>query len=261
MRAYLRELVRYREVLYVFVWRDIKIRYKQSVMGILWAVFMPIVIVAAGVVVKLAFAHISGRAMETQEIATVSVKAVAWAFFVSALRFGTNSLIGNSNLVTKIYFPKMTFPMSAVLSSLFDFAISCAALTVILAFVGVGFGLNLLWVPVLVVVLVVFTFGLTGPLAVANLFFRDVKYLVEIIVTFAIFFTPVFYEASLFGKWERVIMLNPMAPILEGFRAAVVLNQAPAVGWLAYSGAIGAALTFLAVYAFARLEPRFAESI
>jgi len=261
MRAYLAELLRYRELLYVFVWRDVKIRYKQSLMGILWAVFMPMIIVAAGVVVKFAFAQVSGKALAATEIASVSVKAVAWAFFVSALRFGTNSLISNANLVTKIYFPKLLFPMAAVLSSLFDFCIAGVAVTALLVAIGVPFGLQVAWVPVLVVILFLVVLGLAGMLAVANLFFRDVKYLVEVIVTFAIFFTPVFYEASLFGKWRHLIMLNPVAPVLEGLTSSVVLNQAPALGWLGYSALVGAVLVTGTLYLFTVLEPRFAENI
>jgi ABC-type polysaccharide/polyol phosphate export permease len=217
--------------------------------------------VAAGIVVKFAFAQLSGRPLEVIEIATVSVKAVAWAFFVSALRFGTNSLIMNSSLVTKIYFPKLLFPMSAVISSLFDFCIAALTVSVLLLIAGIGLGLQVLWIPLLIVVLVLVVFGLTGLLAVANLFFRDVKYVVEVIVTFAIFFTPVFYEASLFGKWETLIMLNPVAPVLEGLNHAVVLNQVPPLEWLAYSAAIGMALSAATLYAFAALEPRFAENI
>jgi len=261
MRAYLAELLRYRELLYVFVWRDVKIRYKQSLMGVLWAVFMPMVIVLAGVVVKLAFAQISGKPLETSEIATVSVKAVAWAFFVSALRFGTNSLISNASLVTKIYFPKLLFPMSAVLSSLFDLCIAGVAVGVLLLVIATPVGLQVLWVPPLVFVLVLVVLGLTGLLAVANLYFRDVKYIVEVIVTFAIFFTPVFYEASLFGKWRHLIMLNPVAPLLEALKSTVVLNEAPDFAWLAYSAAVGVALVAGTLYTFAALEPRFAENI
>ena len=261
MRAYFAELLRYRELLYAFVWRDVKIRYKQSLMGVAWAVFMPMIIVLAGVVVKFAFAQFSGKPLEATELATVSVKAVAWAFFVSALRFGTNSLVGNANLVTKIYFPKLLFPMSAVMSSLFDLAIAGVAVGVLLLVVGIRPGAEVLWVPVLLVVLVMVVLGLSGMLAVANLFFRDVKYLVEVIVTFAIFFTPVFYEATLFGKWEHAIMLNPVAPLLEGLRNTVVLNQPPDLSWLAYSAGVGVVLVAGTVAAFAALEPRFAENI
>jgi lipopolysaccharide transport system permease protein len=261
MGAYATGLLRYRELLYALTWRDIKIRYKQSVMGILWAIFMPMIIVMAGIVVRFAFAQVSGKPLDTAQIATVAVKAVAWAFFVSALRFGTNSLVANPNLVTKIYFPKMLFPMASVASSLFDFCIASATVTALLLIVGTRLGVQLLWAPVLAAVLVVVVLGLAGLLAVANLFFRDVKYLVEIIVTFAIFFTPVFYDASLFGRWEHVVMLNPVAPILEGFKSAVVMNRVPQLDWLAYSAVTGVVLLLATVWAFATLEPRFAENI
>jgi ABC-type polysaccharide/polyol phosphate export permease len=261
MSAYLAELLRAHELLYVFTWRDIKIKYKQSVMGFLWAILMPMIIVAAGVLVRFAFTRLSGTALDRTAIATVSVKAVAWAFFVSALRFGTNSLIGNANLVSKIKFPKAVFPLAAVLSALFDLCIAGITVTAFLLLAGLRFDLQALWVPPLLVLLVLLVFGLTALLSVANLFFRDVKYIVEVIVTFAIFFTPVFYEASVFGQWQHLMMLNPVAPILEGLTAAAVHGQSPPLAWVAYSAAVGLVLLLGGLYAFAVLEPRFAESI
>ncbi|HTR21209.1 MAG TPA: ABC transporter permease [Gemmatimonadales bacterium] len=261
MRAYLAELFRSYELLYVFAWRDIKIKYKQSVMGYLWALLMPMIIVTAGVLVRFAFVRISGTGMDRVQIATVAVKAVAWAFFVSALRFGTGSLIGNANLVTKIRFPKAVFPLAAVVSSVFDLAIAGATVIVLLLVMGVRFTPEVLWVPVQLAILAVFVFGLTGLLAVANLYFRDVKYLVEVIVTFAIFFTPVFYDASVLGRWQHLAMLNPVAPVLEGLAAVVVRAQPPPLAWTAYSAALGVGLSIATLYTFAVLEPQFAENI
>lgn len=260
MRTYIRELLRAHELLYVFTWRDIKIKYKQSVMGILWALLMPMIIVMAGVLVRYAYLQAQGGALDATQIANVAIKAVAWAFFVSALRFGTSSLIGNSNLVTKIRFPKAVFPLAAVLSALFDFVIAATTVTVLVIVLGVDLSVHVLWVPVLLLVLIVFVFGLTALLSVANLFFRDVKYIVEVIVTFAIFFTPVFYDASAFGKYAQYIMLNPVAPVLDGLTAVVVRGESPTI-WVAYSAAMGVVLSFSALYAFAVLEPRFAENI
>jgi len=261
MIAYLKDLFRHHELLYVFTWRDIKIKYKQSVMGVLWAVFMPMIIVSAGILVRSAMARFSSSPLNASEIAMVSVKAVAWAFFVSALRFGTASLIGNANLVTKIKFPKMVFPMAAVLSALFDLSIAGLTVTGLLLLSGLRVDFHALWVAPLLLLLMVLVLGLTALLSVANLFFRDVKYIVEVIVTFAIFFTPVFYEASVFGAWQHLIMLNPVAPILEGLTAAVVHRQSPPLLWTAYSAGVGLGSVVMAVYAFAVLEPRFAENI
>ena len=163
--------------------------------------------------------------------------------------------------MTKIRFPKIIFPLSSMLSALFDLGVAGVVVIVALLLLGVRPDVHMFWVPVLLALLALFVFGLTALLAVANLFFRDVKYIVEVIVTFAIFFTPVFYEASMFGPWRRLLMLNPVAPILEGLRSAVVLGQTPPLGWVAYALAVGGACSLAAIYTFATLEPRFAENI
>src|SRR5262245_25749250 len=120
MTATIRELFHHQLLLYMFTLRDIKVKYKQSVMGILWAVLMPLVIVGAGLIVRFAFARLSGKPLALLDLTTVAVKAAPWAFFVSALRFGTNSLVANEDLVTKIYMPRLVFPLAAVGSQLFD---------------------------------------------------------------------------------------------------------------------------------------------
>ena len=261
MKEMFKELINYRHLLYVLTWRDIKIKYKQSIMGFIWAIFMPMLIVAAGILVKKAFSLVSGKPMGMTDLASVSVKAIPWAFFISSVRFATNSLTSNSNLVTKIYFPREVFPISAVLANLFDFFIASVTLTIILAITGIGISLQILWLPIIFSLLVLLTIGLGMILACANLFFRDVKYIVEVIVTFAIFFTPVFYEASMFKNWEPILLLNPVGAILENINAVVVLQQPPSIFWLSYSAvwAIGGLL--LCWNVFHRTEFKFSENI
>src|SRR5271156_2945849 len=118
MREYLRELNKYRGLFWMLTYRDIKVRYKQSVMGFLWAILMPIMIVMSGVVVRYAYALASGKHLATADIVSVAVKSIPWAFLVSSIKFGCNSLIGNRDLVTKVHFPKEIFPVAAVLASL-----------------------------------------------------------------------------------------------------------------------------------------------
>ena len=257
----LRAVHQHRDLLYMITWRDIRIKYKQSVMGFLWAIFMPMIIVAAGMVVKLAFSYVSKEPLVRQDIIIVAVKSLPWAFFVSSVRFSSNSLISNPNLVTKIYFPRIIFPVSAVASQFVDFLIAGCALTVILLLLGVGVNVQLAWVPVLLLIMICLALGFGILLASANLFFRDVKYIVEIILTFAIFFTPVFYESEMFGRWAPLLMINPVAPILEGLKSAVVFQQAPDLAWIAYSAGVAVLLLFAAVASFTRLEPIFAECI
>ena len=261
MKEMFQEIVQYRQLLFTLAWRDIKIRYKQSVMGFMWAIFMPMLIVVAGILVKKAFAVISGKPMELKDIMSVSVKALPWSFFVSSIKFSTNSLLANRNLVTKIYFPREVFPMAAVLANLFDFLIASVVLTLILSFTGIGISVQLCWLPVILFFLIIFTTGLGLFLSCANLFFRDVKYIVDVIVTFAIFFTPVFYEASMFGRWEPILLLNPMGAMLENINFIVVYQNPPDLIWMMYSAiwAIGGLL--LAWNIFHKAEFSFAENI
>ena len=281
--AQLREIVQdvwqYRELLFQLTRRDVRIRYKQAAMGFGWAVFMPIFVVAAGLLVRFAMAHFSGKQLDMGSIAGLAVKSLPWSFFVGSLGFATASLVGNSSLVSKIYFPREVLPLSATLAQAFDTAIGSVAVTLGLAFLGVRPTLALLWVPV--IALLTFAFVAAAGLFVgcANLFFRDVKYIVQVLLTFGIFFTPVFFEPAMFGATGgRLMMLNPLAPMLEGLRLAVVDGHnlllplvvegrggQATLAWSPYYLAYGAAWSILGLLAsallFHRLESKFAEYI
>ncbi len=261
MKEELRELYKYRELLYMLTYRDIKVRYKQSVMGFLWAILMPILIVMAGVVVRYAYALTSGKPLETSDIVSVAVKSLPWAFLVSSIRFGCNSLTNNRELVTKIYFPKEIFPVAAVLASLFDFFVASGALLILLLILRIRWSAYLLWAPVLLLMMVILATGVAMIVSAASLFFRDVKYIVEVLLTFGIFFTPVFYDVRMFGNKGKWLLLNPVAPILDGLSACIARQQSPQLLWLAYSFGF-AILMLLGGYSFFKhLEPAFAESI
>src|ERR1035438_4525809 len=189
MKEQLRELYRYRGLLYTIACRDIKVRYKQSIMGFLWAILMPILIVMAGLVVRYAYALAARTPLNTADVASVAVKALPWAFLISSIRFACLSLINNKELVTKIYFPKEIFPMAAVMASLFDLFVASGALIIFLAVIQTGWSASLLWTPVLFLEMVLLATGIGMIVAAASLFFRDVKFIVEILLTFAIFFT------------------------------------------------------------------------
>lgn len=243
----LKELLDRRDLLYIIAWREIRLKYKQSVMGMAWAVLMPSVIVSAGFVVRFGFATVSGNSLTLSELASVAVKAVPWAFFVSALRFGTNSLVANTNLVTKIYLPRLVFPLAAVSSQLFDFMIAGAVVSLFLIVAQVGLSVYLLWLPLLVGILIILAAALAIIFSAASLFFRDVKYIVEVFLTFAIFFTPVFYDSSLFGSWAPLLLANPVSPLLEGISATVILHRSPSLVWISYSFLVTVALFIAAL--------------
>ena len=257
----LTELYKYRELLYMLAYRDIKVRYKQSVMGFMWAVLMPVLIVMAGVVVRYAYALASRQPLQTADIVSVMVKSVPWAFLISSIRFGCNSLILNTNLVTKIYFPKEIFPLSAVLASLFDFCVASGPLVVLLLVMRTHWSIYLLWTPVLLLVMVMLAVGTGMIVSAASLFFRDVKYIVEVLLTFGIFFTPVFYDIRMLGAKGKWLLLNPVAPILDGLGACVARQQSPDLHWLVYSAAFGLTMLVGGYIFFKHLEPAFAESI
>jgi ABC-type polysaccharide/polyol phosphate export permease len=218
------EVWAYRHLAYQLTLRDVRIRYKQAVMGFAWAILMPALIVLAGVLVRYAMAYVGGSEVNAGEVAGMAVKALPWAFFVGAIGFATVSLTGNAQLVTKIYFPREVLPLSATLAQAFDTTVGLVALTVALTIMGaVTFPTAIAWAPVIALLVFAFTLGCALLLSSANLFFRDVKYIVQVLLTFGIFFTPVFFEPAMFGALgARLMMLNPLAPMLEGARLAVV---------------------------------------
>jgi lipopolysaccharide transport system permease protein len=261
MKKELKELYKYRELLYMIAYRDIKVRYKQSIMGFMWAILMPVLIVLSGVVVRYAYALASHAPLQTVDIASVAVKSLPWAFLVSSIRFACLSLISNKELVTKIYFPKEIFPIAAILASFFDFVVASGALIFLLLVLQIGWSAYLAWVPALLLTMVLLAAGIGMIVAAASLYFRDVKFIVEVFLTFGIFFTPVFYDASMFGDKGKWLLLNPMSPILDGLGACIARHQSPDLPWFAYS-LVCSMLTFLGGYVFFKhLEPGFAESI
>jgi ABC-type polysaccharide/polyol phosphate export permease len=261
MNVMIKELINYKDLLRAFVVRNIKIKYKQTVMGFLWAIFMPVVIVLSGIMVKKAMSILTGTSLEISQIVTVSVKALPWAFFVSALKFSVGSLTMNMNLVGKIYFPRAIFPLSYVFGALFDFIISIIAFSIIFVFAGIGISIHILWLPVILLFLILYTSALSIILSCGNLFYRDVKYIVDVLLTFGIFFTPVFFEAEMFGKYEVLLLLNPVGAMLEAIKDVVVMHKTPDLFWLGYS-AVWAILGFIGSwYVFQKAEPKFAECI
>ena len=214
---------KYRELLVQLAKRDIRIRYKQAAMGFAWAILMPIVVVGAGVLVRYAMATISHTTLNLSSIAGLAVKSLPWSFFVGSLGFSVASLTGNANLVSKIYFPREVLPLSVTLAQGFDTLIGSMVVTVMVAVLGVTPSWQLLWVPLLVLLLFCVTMAVGLFVSCANLFFRDVKYIVQVMVTFGIFFTPVFFEPTMFGPvGAPLMMLNPLAPLIEGFRLAII---------------------------------------
>jgi lipopolysaccharide transport system permease protein len=222
---------------------------------------MPIIIVAAGALARLGMSLFANKPFDQSQIASVMVKSVPWAFFVSSIRSSTSSLTANHNLVTKLSFPKEIFPIAAVISCGFDFLVASAVVIIAGVALRVPLGWAALWVPPILVFLFSLCLSIGLVLSTLNLFFRDVRHIVEVVLTFAIFFSPVFFDVDMFGHWKSYLMLSPVAPLLEGLRASLVSRSTPDLFWLTYSALISLGALPLSYLFFKSQEPKFAEYI
>jgi len=255
----LRALWSYRELLYFLMWRDVKVRYKQTLMGATWAIIQPLVMM---IVFTFFFSKLARIPTEGIPSAVFYYTALmVWIYFSNAALNGANSLLGNTNLITKVYFPRLIIPSAAVGAGLVDFAIASVLLITLLIY----YGFALTWS---VVLLLPLSFLLTAlSLAVGILFsalntkYRDVRYALPFILQVWMFISPVIYPASLVPEqWRWVLVLNPMTGIIEGYRSSLFGRT---LDWWALTYSLVFALTLLSVSAFTfrRMERSFAEVI
>ncbi len=220
--AAVRDIRSYHELLFQFVRRDISVRYRQAIMGFGWAVLLPLLTMGASLVLRAVAFHGSADA---PPIAGLAVKAWAWGFVAGGLTFGSQSLLSNIQLVTKIYFPREVLPMAAILTQCFDGLIGFCVVLIALPILHARVGTAAFWFPLLLLLLVALVLGLAFLLAAANVFFRDVKYIVQVFLTFGIFFTPVVFDPSSFhGITRTLLMLNPFSGILVGLDLVLTRN-------------------------------------
>jgi len=255
----IREQVQYRELLLQMTYRDLLLRYKQTVMGFGWAVFMPLV---NTVVFSVIFTRVAPIETPVPYPIYAFCGLLFWNFFASSLRFAVSSLTTNTSLVTKVYFPREIFPLSAVLVTVVDTLVGMILLAGLMIYYGVSLSPALLFFPVVFFVHLMFTAALALFLAMANLFYRDVKYLFEIVLTVWMFLSSVVYPVELLGgRLASVMQLNPMTPILDAYRSVLLLGRMPDPG--PFAVASGASLVLLVAFwlAFHRAEFSFAENI
>lgn len=260
----------HRELLFALTGRDIRVRYKQAVMGIAWAFFLPVLAIVSGVVIRIAMAQLRGGTLPpSSEVAEVMVRSVVWLLFAGAVGSCASSLIANIGLVTKIYFPREVLPLAALLGKLFDFSISVVGLVValiVLSFAAEGqpavLSLNLLLLAPLLLIVMGMIAGLGLVLSTANVFFRDVKYIVEVLLRFGIFFSGVIvFVSDLPGTFGKLLMLNPLVPLMEAMADIVVRGGISATlwPWLVYSLGFTVLTLVIGFASFQRGEHLFAE--
>lgn len=254
------ELWRYRDVAVQIAARDVKVRYRQTVLGAAWAVLQPVGTMA---VFAIFFGRVAGIKSDGLPYWLFSLAAlVPWTFFSTSLLLGSDSMVSNSSLVSKIYFPRIFIPAGVAAAGLVDLAIGIVIVVVAAAVAGYPPSLELLAVPFLVVVMVAAALGVSSALSAANVRYRDVRYVVPFAAQLWLFVTPIAYPSSLLhSPWRSLSALNPMAGVVEGFRWALLHHGAAPWGSMLISTASAAVLLLAGVAYFSRVERSFADLV
>lgn len=255
-----REIWDYRELLYFLVWRDVKVRYKQTLLGAAWAIIQPFFTM---VVFSIFFGHLAKMPSNGIPYPIFAYTAlVPWTFFAAALTQASNSLVGSAGLIKKVYFPRLIVPLASVLSGIVDFLFAFAVLVPLMAWYGIGPSVKMLWLPLLMLQATITALAVSLWFSALNVEYRDVRYVVPFVTQFWLFATPVAYPSSLLSEpWRTIYGLNPMVGVIEGFRWAL-LDSGPAPGLMAaVSGLASLSLLVGGAYYFRRLERTFADRV
>ncbi len=250
----------YRELLGIFVWRDLKVRYRQTVMGALWAVVQPFLTM---VIFSVFFGRLAGVPSDQIPYPIFSYAAlVPWTFFANSINQASNSLVNSADMIKKIYFPRLTMPMASVFAGLVDFLLAFIILLGMMFYYGFVPTLNILWLPFFVILSMITALGVSFWLSALNVQFRDVRYMIPFITQAWLFATPVAYPSSMLTEpWHTLYGINPMVGVVEGFRWALLgTNTAPGpMIFLSFVVSLGMLISG-ALY-FRRMEKIFADVI
>jgi lipopolysaccharide transport system permease protein len=254
-----RDLWAYRELLYFLTWRDVKVRYKQTVLGAAWAILQPLLTM---LIFTLLFGRLAGIKTDVPYPIFAYTGLVVWTFFANAVTNSGNSLVGSAHLITKIYFPRMIVPAGAVAAGLVDFALAFLVQIGLMIYYRVQPGWTLLMVVPLIVLTTMLALGVGMWLSALNVKYRDVRYAVPFLIQLWMFVSPVIYPVSMLnGKLRWAVMLNPLTGIIQNFRVAIFGNQPFEWKSLGISTAITMAVLIYAAFSFRRMERRFADIV
>lgn len=255
-----RELWEYRELLYFLVWRDIKVRYKQTVLGVLWAIIQPVMTM---IVFSIFFGKLGKLSSDGIPYPIFSFAAlVPWTLFSNGLTQATNSLVASSNLIKKVYFPRLIIPIATVLAGVIDFLLAFGVLLILMVYYGITPTINTLWLPLFLLLTIITSLAVSLWLSALNVEYRDIRYVIPFLTQIWLFATPIAYSSTLLSEpWRTIYGLNPMVGVVEGFRWALLgTNTQP--GMMAIvSSAAALLLLFSGAYYFRRMEKTFADTI
>lgn len=254
------ELWEYRELIYFLAWSNVKIRYKQTLLGAAWAIIQPFMTM---LVFSLFFGRLAKIPSDNVPYPVFSFAAlVPWTFFSNSLRLASNSLIGSAHLITKVYFPRLAIPIGTVFSGVVDFGVAFLMLLVMMLYYGVTPGDRVLWLPLFFVLALVAALGTSLWLSALSVEYRDVQHVMPFVLQFWLFATPIAYSSSMLSEpWRTFYGLNPMVGVVEGFRWAL-LRTDTAPGPIIILSTVAALITLISgAFYFRRMERTFADMV
>lgn len=255
----LRDLWAFRELLYFLTWRDVKVRYKQTGLGIAWAILQPVLTM---LIFTIFFGRLAGVPSDNIPYPIFAYAGLLpWTFFANAISNSGNSLVGSANLITKVYFPRIIIPGAAVAAGLVDFAIALVILIVLMVFYGIGLTWNILMFPVAVGLTTLLALGVGMWLSALNVKYRDIKFALPFLIQLWMFVSPVIYPSSFLPeKFRWLLSLNPLTGIIETYRSSLFGRP---FNWtaLAISAAVTLAALIYSSYTFRRMEKSFADIV
>lgn len=256
----LSELWEYRELLYFLIWRDIKVRYKQTVLGAAWAIIQPFFTM---VVFSIVFGKLAKMPSDGIPYPIFSYAAlVPWTFFANGLGKASNSLVGSSGLIKKVYFPRLCIPVSSVLSGVVDFILAFIMLILIMFYFGILPTANVIWLPLFLLLALSTSLGVSLWLSAMNVQFRDVQYIIPFLTQLWLFATPIAYPSSLIPEpWKTLYGINPMAGVVEGFRWALLGTDTAPGAIIIVSTFVSLLLLISGSFFFRRMEKIFADVV
>ena len=256
----LKDIWEYRELLIIFVWRDLKVRYRQTVIGALWAVIQPFLTM---VIFSVFFGRLAGVPSDGIPYPIFSYAAlVPWTFFANGVTQASNSLVNSADMIKKIYFPRLTMPMASVFAGLVDFVLALIVLLGMMLYYGFVPTINTIWLPLFVILAMITALGVSFWLSALNVQFRDVRYMIPFITQAWLFATPVAYSSSLLSEpWRTLYGLNPMVGVVEGFRWALLGTSAAPSPIILISFVVALGILISGILYFRRMEKTFADVI
>ncbi|MEX2030626.1 MAG: ABC transporter permease [Anaerolineales bacterium] len=254
------ELWRYRELLYFFVWRDLKVRYRQTLLGAAWAILQPFL---AMVVFSIFFGRLAQVPSDGLPYPIFSYSAmVPWMFFANGLTQASNVIVTHASMVKKTYFPRLTLPVATVMAGVVDFSLAFVVLIGMMFFFRIVPTANIVWLPLLLLLALATSLGGSLWLAALNVRFRDVRYIVPFLVQFWLFLTPIAYPSSLVPQqWRLIYSLNPMVGVIEGFRWALLGTDTSPGPIIIVSSLVSLFLLVAGTIHFRRMERSFADIV